>query len=111
MATSLANQFWLPDLSLAVQRDFVQGIPTPYETDIGFSFPLFFWQHRHGEVAESQHHELELAASSRDLRAQVEEEVRTAHATASTALRQVIYLRDELLPEMYQEKPLQPVGR
>jgi len=99
MATSLANQFWLPDLSLAVQRDFVQGIPTPYETDIGFSFPLFFWQHRHGEVAESQHHELELAASSRDVRAQVEEEVRTSHATASTALRQVIYLRDELLPE------------
>lgn len=99
MATSLANQYWLPDIDIAVQRDFVPGISTPYETDIGFSFPLFFWQHRNGEVAESRHHELELAANSRDLKAQVSEEVQTAHAAATTALRQVLYLRDELLPE------------
>jgi cobalt-zinc-cadmium efflux system outer membrane protein len=99
MATSLAGQYWLPDLSIGVQRDFVRGIPTPYETDIGFSFPLFFWQHRSGEVAESQHHEMELAATSRDLEAQVSQEVESAHAAASTALRQVLYLRDQLLPE------------
>ncbi len=98
MTTSLANQFWLPDLNIAVQRDFVSGIPTPYETDIGFTFPLFFWQHRRGEVAESRHRQLELEATSRDLAAQVGAEVRTAYATAVTALRQVIYLRDELLP-------------
>lgn len=99
MATSLANQYWLPDLSIGVQRDFVHGITTPYETDIGFSFPLFFWQHTHGEVAESRHHEMELAATSRDLKAQVSEEVQDAHAAATTALRQVLYLRDQLLPE------------
>jgi cobalt-zinc-cadmium efflux system outer membrane protein len=98
-ATSLAKQYWLPDVSIAFTRDFAAGVDAPYTTEIGFGIPLFFWQHRHGEVAESQHHEMELAAMSRDLTAQVVEEVRTAHATASTALRQLLYLRDELLPE------------
>jgi cobalt-zinc-cadmium efflux system outer membrane protein len=98
-ATSLAKQYWLPDVSIAFTRDFAAGVDAPYTTEVGFGIPLFFWQHRNGEVAESRHHEMELAAVCRDLTAQVVEEVRTAHATASTALRQLLYLRDELLPE------------
>lgn len=98
-ATSLAGEYWLPDISVSLSKDFAAGAEAPYTTEIGFGIPLFFWQHHKGAVAESQHHELELAASSRDLAAQVSQEVRAAHAAASTALRQVSYLRDELLPE------------
>ncbi len=99
-ATSLAGQYWLPDISVTLSRDFAAGAAdAPYTTEIGFGIPLFFWQHHKGEIAESRHHELELAAASRDLAAQVSQEVRAAHAAASTALRQVAYLRDELLPE------------
>jgi cobalt-zinc-cadmium efflux system outer membrane protein len=98
-ATSLAGEYWLPDISVSLSKDFAAGADAPYTTDIGFGIPLFFWQHRKGEVAESRHRELELAASSRDLAAQVSQEVRAAHAAASTSLRQVAYLRDELLPE------------
>ena len=98
-ATSLAGQYWLPDISVTLSKDFATGAEAPYTTEIGFGIPLFFWQHHKGEVAESQHHELELAATSRDLAAQVSQEVRAAHAAASTSLRQVVYLRDELLPE------------
>jgi Outer membrane protein len=98
-ATSLAGEYWLPDISVSLSKDFAAGAETPYTTEIGFAVPLFFWQHHKGEVAESQHRELELAASSRDLSAQVSQEVRAAHAAASTSLRQVVYLRDELLPE------------
>ena len=98
-ATSLAGQYWLPDISVTLSKDFAAGAETPFTTDIGVGIPLFFWQHHKGEVAESQHHELELAAASRDLAAQVSQEVRAAHAAASTSLRQVAYLRDELLPE------------
>jgi cobalt-zinc-cadmium efflux system outer membrane protein len=60
--------------------------------------PLFFWQHAKGDIAESKHHEQELAAAYRDLRAQVTQDVRSAYATASTSLRQVIFLRDQLVP-------------
>ncbi|HET7551138.1 MAG TPA: TolC family protein [Gemmatimonadaceae bacterium] len=96
---SLARQYWLPDVSVSLTKDFADGVDAPYTTEIGFGIPLFFWQHHKGEVAEARHHELELQASSRDLAAQVAQEVQAAHAAASTSLRQVAYLRDELLPE------------
>jgi cobalt-zinc-cadmium efflux system outer membrane protein len=99
-ATSLAGQYWLPDVSVTLSKDFAAGaVGAPYTTEIGFGIPLFFWQHHKGEVSESRHRESELEAASRDLSAQVSQEVRAAHAAASTALRQVAYLRDELLPE------------
>jgi cobalt-zinc-cadmium efflux system outer membrane protein len=60
---------------------------------------LLFWQHEKGEVAEARHHELELSATNSDLLAQVQLDVATTYATASTALRQAIFIRDELLLE------------
>jgi cobalt-zinc-cadmium efflux system outer membrane protein len=101
-ATTLAKEFWLPDLSVSVSRNTVNGTPTTFDTGFGIGFPIFFWQHSGGEVAESRHHELELSASLRDLRAQVSQEVRVAYAAASTALRQAQYLQDALLPEAQQ---------
>ncbi|MFI5239659.1 MAG: TolC family protein, partial [Gemmatimonadales bacterium] len=98
-ATTLAREFWLPDLTLGVSRD-VSGNSGPgvFSTGLAFPLPLLFWQHTRGEVSQSQHHERELAASYRDLEAQVAQDVRDAYSAASTALRQAIYIRDELLP-------------
>lgn len=98
-ATSLAKEFWVPDVGLTLEKNVVNGSPDSYTTYIGFTLPLFFWNHTGGEVAESRHHESELAATYRDLEAQVEQDVRTTYATAATALAQAVYLRDELLPE------------
>ena len=42
---------------------------------------------------------LELESSYSDERAQVDLDVRTAYAAADTALRQVVFIRDSLLPE------------
>ena len=98
-STSLARSFWLPDLSLGVTRNNAQGTPSTYTSSIGFSVPLFFWNHTRGEVAETRWHERELEASYRDLEAQVDLDVRTTYATAFTALRQAVYLRDQVLPE------------
>lgn len=98
-ATTLAKEFWLPDINLSLIRMNVIGTTPTYETDIGIGFPIFFWQHTRGEVAESQHHERELTATQRDLAAQVDQEVRVAYSGAVTAVRQVSYLRDDLLPE------------
>lgn len=101
-ATTLAKEFWLPDISVGVTRLNVVGTPATYDTGIGIGFPLFFWQHTGGEVSESEHHEKELAATNRDLVAQVNQEVRVAYAGAATALQQAQYLRDELVPEAQQ---------
>ena len=98
-ATALAQQYWLPDLGLSVEKNLSQGTPGTYTTGIGFTVPLFFWNHQRGEVAESKHRERELEAAYTDLEAEVEEDVRTTYASAATALQQAVYLRDQLLPE------------
>jgi cobalt-zinc-cadmium efflux system outer membrane protein len=98
-AATLASQYWMPDLSLGLAKNIFPDTPNSYSGSIGFTVPLFFWNHQHGEVAESRHRELELGAAYRDLSAQVEQDVRVAYATAATAFRQARYLRDELLPE------------
>jgi outer membrane protein TolC len=94
----LAQHYILPDVDLSITRSHPYGAESAYETGIGFSLPIFFWQHQRGEVAEAEHRQYELAAQYKDLAAQVGEDLRTSYATATTSLRQVIYLRDELLP-------------
>lgn len=98
-ATRLARQFWAPDLNLTFSRNAADGSPTTYTTGIGIGFPIFFRQHLQGEVASAVHREEELAANVSDIVVQISLDVRTAYANASTALRQAIFLRDELLPE------------
>ncbi|MFI5235308.1 MAG: TolC family protein [Gemmatimonadales bacterium] len=98
-AASLAQQYFLPDLSLGVTKNLTVGTPDSYTFALGFSFPLLFWNHQRGEVAEARHHERELDAAARDLTAQVEQEVRAAWAAADAAVRQSTYLRDQLLPQ------------
>ena len=67
---------------------------------LGISLPLptFYWQHARGDIAQAQHFERELEATYRDARAQVTQDVRSAYANASTAMRQVVFLRDQLVP-------------
>ena len=96
--TSLRRQFWIPDFTLGASHDYAQRGSPLFSTGIALPIPLFFWQHSQGEIAESRYHERELAASYRDLRSQVTQDVRSAYATASTSLRQVLFLRDELVP-------------
>jgi cobalt-zinc-cadmium efflux system outer membrane protein len=98
-ATRLAKQFWFPDFAFTLSRNYTAGDPAAYSTVFSATLPLFFWQHRKGQVAEAEHREWELRATERDVRAQVELDVRTAYTTADTAQRQALYLRDQLLPE------------
>ncbi|HUJ14991.1 MAG TPA: TolC family protein [Thermoanaerobaculia bacterium] len=98
-ATRLANRFWQPDVTLSLERNAASGNPTSYTSSAGFGFPLFFWQHQRGEVAQAQHREEELAANIADVRAQVSLDVQSAYSGASTAIRQAIFIRDKLLPE------------
>lgn len=98
-ATRLAHEYWLPDVSVTLSRNAVMGTPTTYTSAIGFGVPIFFWQHQRGEVALAMHREEELTANILDIRAQVNLDVQTAFASASTAIRQAIFIRDQLLPQ------------
>ena len=97
-STSLVKQFWYPDLTAAVQRDYAQPGSPLFTLGISLPLPTFYWQHARGDIAQAQHFERELDATYRDARAQVTQDVRSAYANASTAMRQVVFLRDQLVP-------------
>jgi outer membrane protein TolC len=97
--TSLAREFWFPDFIIGATRDYAaDGGGAQFSAGIALPVPIFYWQHAKGEIAESQHHERELAASYRDLRAEVVQDVRSGYAVANAARRQAVYIRDALLP-------------
>jgi cobalt-zinc-cadmium efflux system outer membrane protein len=97
--TNLSKEYWMPDFALGVQKDYgPQGTPALFTAGFILPLPVFHMSHVRGEIAENVHRERELSATQRDLQAQVAQDVRAAYASASTALRQAVYLRDELLP-------------
>jgi len=98
-SAKLAREFWFPDLSLTLFRNYTVGAPDSYSTVGSIGVPLFFWQHLKGDVAAADARQVELAANETVTRAQVELDVRTAWGTADSARRQAIWIRDELLPE------------
>lgn len=98
-ASKLARRFWLPDFNLTAGRNAIEGTPITFTTGLTIGFPIFFWQHQHGEIAAASHREQELAADLADQQAQVGLDVRTNYANAATARQQAVFIRDELLPE------------
>ena len=97
-ATGLAREYWLPDLTVGISHDYADPGPGVLFTGVSLPIPLFFWQHSRGEIGEARHRELELTAAYRDLQGQVGQDVRAAYSAADAALRQAVYIRDELLP-------------
>lgn len=98
-SSSLAREnAFLPDITLGAGRD--EAVPSGivYSVGISMPIPIMFWQHTRGDFAENKHRELELAATSRDIRAAIAQDIRSAYAAADAARRQVVFLRDQLLP-------------
>jgi cobalt-zinc-cadmium efflux system outer membrane protein len=90
-----------PDITAGANRDFgdpTYNAPLTYNLGLAIPIPILFWQHTKGDFAETHHRELELIATLRDTRAGVAQDVRVSFATADAALRQVIFIRDQLLP-------------
>ncbi len=92
------EQAFLPDLTFGAARDLMQSEGAWFAAGLTMPIPVFFWQHSRGDFAETRHRELELAATYLDARAAVGQDVRAAYAAAEAAQRQVIFLRDQLLP-------------
>jgi cobalt-zinc-cadmium efflux system outer membrane protein len=92
------EQAFLPDLTLGANRDYAQDAGTLYTVGLAMPLPVFFWQHTKGDFSETRHRELEIAATIKDARAAVDQDVRTSFSAADAALRQLVFLRDQLLP-------------
>jgi len=97
-ASLVGEQAFLPDLFASASRDASVAGPAWYSVGIAMPIPILFWQHSRGDFAETQHRELELAATLRDTRAAVGQDVQTAFANADAAERQAVFIRDQLLP-------------
>ena len=98
-STNLAREYWMPDFALGATKDYgPDGTGALFSAGFVLPLPFLHWSHVRGEIGENVHRERELSATQRDLQAQVAQDVRAAYASASTALRQAVYLRDELLP-------------
>lgn len=97
-AIGLAREYWFPDLIVGISRDYADPGPGVITTGVALPLPLFFWQHSHGEIAETRARARELTATYRDAEAAIGQDVRAAYATAAAAVRQAVFLRDELLP-------------
>ncbi|HVH09262.1 MAG TPA: TolC family protein [Gemmatimonadales bacterium] len=97
-ATALARESWLPDFFASAVHDNTQSLSPQYSFGLTMAVPIFFWQHTAGDIAEASHRTAELVAAAADTRAAVEQDVRSTYATARTALRQVTFIRDQLLP-------------
>ncbi len=108
-STQLLGEYWIPDLFFGVVKDY--GAPDPYipnqnvtwQYGLSVPLPVFFFEHTSGDLAQARHHERELEASYRDLRAQIDQDVRGAYATAATSRQQLLYLRDQVLPAAREE--------
>jgi cobalt-zinc-cadmium efflux system outer membrane protein len=92
------EQAFLPDLTLGANRDYAQDAGTLYTVGLAMPIPIFFWQHTRGDFAETRHRERELVATIKDARAAVGQDVRASFSAADAALRQLNFLRDQLLP-------------
>lgn len=92
------EQAFLPDLTLGANHDYAQDAGTLYTVGLAMPLPVFFWQHTKGDFSERRHRELELVATITDARASVGQDVRTSFSAADAALRQLVFLRDQLLP-------------
>ena len=90
-----------PDVTAGANRDFGDAAwygLTTYTIGLTMPIPVLFWQHTNGDFSETHHRELELTATLKDTRAAVAQDVRVSFATADAALRQALFIRDQLLP-------------
>ncbi len=87
-----------PDILLGAGRDLAAEGGLSYSLGLSMPLPFLYPLHTRGDFAETHHRELELAATLRDTRAAVGQDVRAAWTAADAALRQAVFIRDQLLP-------------
>jgi len=99
LSRAQAYMNYLPDFSLGVARHRIINEPTTWDVTLSFQVPLFFWQHKRGEVAEAQANiasqEAELEYTGLSISLQVEQ----AFHNAASFRSQIDFFEQQVLEE------------
>jgi len=90
---------YLPDFNLGVSRHRIEGEQTTWDVTLSFPIPLFFWQPKTGEIAESQANIESLQREAEHLKNAISLEVEESYMNAVTAENQIQLFEDEILAQ------------
>jgi outer membrane protein TolC len=99
MQKSFANQTYLPDFEIGVNRHKVVGEGKWWDFTLSFTIPLFFWQPAKGEIAEANANIMALNKEFEHLENAITLEVEDAYLNAVTATNQIKMFEEEILEQ------------
>jgi len=90
---------YLPDFDLGVSRHKIEGEGTFWDVTVSLPIPLFFWQPRKGEIAESIANTNSLKREKEHLQNSISLEVEEAYTNAVTAQNQIMLFEEKILAQ------------
>ncbi len=94
---SYANQTYLPDFEIGINRHKVEGIGNWWNFTLSFNIPLFFWQPAKGEIAEANANIRALQKNLEHLENSIALAVEDAYLNAVAATRQIEMFEEDIL--------------
>jgi outer membrane protein TolC len=99
IARGLAKQSYLPDFEIGISRHKFEGDPTTWEMTFAFPVPIFFWQPKQGEIAESEANIRALQREVEHIENSISLEVEQAYRDAVTASNQIELFEKDILTQ------------
>lgn len=97
IAKSLAQQSYVPDIELGINRHRILEEPSTWQVVFGFTVPLFFWQPKQGQIAEAEANLSALAQDREHIKNWISLEVERAYRDALTARNQIELYETDIL--------------
>ena len=96
---SYANQTYLPDFVVGLNRHKIGELGKWWDFTLSFTIPLFFWQPAKGEIAEANATILALNKEVEHLENSISLEVEDAYLSAVMAINQINMFEEEILTQ------------
>lgn len=90
---------YLPDFDIGVSRHKLLGEATSWDVTLSFPIPLFFWQPKRGEIAESEANMESIKKQAEHLKNAVSLDVEQAYTNAQTADNQIKLFKTDILAQ------------
>ncbi len=94
-----AYMSYLPDFDIGVSRHKLLGEATSWDVTLSFPIPLFFWQPKRGEIAESEANMESIKKQAEHLENAVSLDVEQAYTNAQTADNQIKLFKTDILAQ------------
>ncbi len=94
-----ASLSYLPDFDIALSRHRIEGETTTWDFTLSFPIPVFFWQPKKGQIAESESNILSLERQTQHMGNVISLEVEQASLSARAAENQIVLFQREILKQ------------